>query len=242
MTTKDMSGNKTKSLSFEIKALDEESGKFSGYASTFGNKDRGDEIVVQGAFKKSIEENNGMFTLLYGHNWDRPMGFFSATEDEKGLLMEGEFNLEVEDGKKSYALAKQAKRMGAPFTFSIGYIVRKDGWEWSETLGALLLKDLELLEVSYAPVPMNDQAKLTDVKKLEEQEEVTEEITEKKSVEIEDDITTNPRTFENHLREAGFSKSESKRIASLAINHREDEELTELKELASRVEKQMESK
>ena len=38
----------------KIKTLKEDNGIFEGYASTFGNVDKGNDIVVNGAFKKSL--------------------------------------------------------------------------------------------------------------------------------------------------------------------------------------------
>ena len=46
-----------KNIPFEIKAI-EEDGSFIAYGSTFGNEDLGGDVVVKGAFKKSIQSKN----------------------------------------------------------------------------------------------------------------------------------------------------------------------------------------
>ena len=48
-----------KRLPFEVKSLSEEGDFFifEGYASTFGNVDLGDDIIVNGAFSKSLQAN-----------------------------------------------------------------------------------------------------------------------------------------------------------------------------------------
>ena len=44
-----------KTFEFEIKELSEE-GQFTGYLSTFGNVDAGDDMIEPGAFKKTLRE------------------------------------------------------------------------------------------------------------------------------------------------------------------------------------------
>ena len=50
----------------EIKAEDE--GVFSGYASTFGNVDNGNDIVAKGAFTKSLVDRPASKIKLLSHN------------------------------------------------------------------------------------------------------------------------------------------------------------------------------
>ena len=50
---------KVLTVPFEIKKTneDEKYFTFSGYASTFGNRDRGGDVVVKGAFIESLKKN-----------------------------------------------------------------------------------------------------------------------------------------------------------------------------------------
>lgn len=230
----------SKELSIKFKdfqAEGENKGAFTAYLSKFGIVDRAQEHTVKGCADDSILKNNGGFTLLYNHAHEEPIGFFKLVDDGIGLLMDGKFNLseDVPLGRKAYALALQAKEMDIALGFSIGYIEILADWDDAKQSRAL--KIINLLEGSFAPIPCLPDAKLIDVKKMQEStkeiekdKEKIEVVTEIKTVEIKEDITTNPRTFEKHLCDVGFSNSESKRIASLAINHRDDEELSKANE------------
>ena len=76
--------------SVELK-FDEGGRRFKGYASTFNGNDSYDDTILPGAYAKTIAEH-GMPKMFWGHDWDIPIGkWLSAVEDEKGLLVEGEF-------------------------------------------------------------------------------------------------------------------------------------------------------
>lgn len=53
-----------KTFDFKVDATDVKSGLIRGYASTFGNIDLGDDIVEQGAFKKTLKETGGKWPIL----------------------------------------------------------------------------------------------------------------------------------------------------------------------------------
>jgi HK97 family phage prohead protease len=144
-----------KTLSFETKAV---SGfEFSGYASTH-DLDRGGDIVLPGAFAKSLERSGGEVVLQWQHQSDTPIGLLKAGEDQKGLAVDGRIS-ETTQGKDAAVLLKDRviRKM------SIGYITRKaeDGEN-----GTRLLKEVDLLEVSLVTHPMNEAAVITQVKSL----------------------------------------------------------------------------
>ena len=59
-----------KNLSFEIKEFNNDDPDyfyFEGYGSTFGNIDRGNDVVVKGAFVESLKGQ--MPKLLYNIKW-----------------------------------------------------------------------------------------------------------------------------------------------------------------------------
>ena len=80
-------------IDLEEKGLseNEDAFRFVGHAAVFGNKDLGGDIIVPGAFTKSLKDH-GMPLLLFNHKMDDlPVGVIeSADEDKKGLLVEGE--------------------------------------------------------------------------------------------------------------------------------------------------------
>ena len=83
-------------ITSDIKAMDEgeddeEKGTFEGYGSIFNNKDLGNDVVVQGAFTKSLRRTGAKgVKMLYQHKSDMPIGVFeSIKEDENGLKVKG---------------------------------------------------------------------------------------------------------------------------------------------------------
>lgn len=84
-----------KTLPFEVKSIDEDQGIITGYLSTFGNVDSGNDRVFKGAFKKTILEaksrmENGrryLWPCLWMHSPEHPIGgYIDAVEDDHGLL------------------------------------------------------------------------------------------------------------------------------------------------------------
>ena len=83
-----MMTKKTLDFPLKIKSVSE-TGEFKGYASVFGVKDSYSDIVMPGAFKKSLErwgEKERMPALLWQHKMDEPIGIYTLMEeDETGL-------------------------------------------------------------------------------------------------------------------------------------------------------------
>ena len=65
---------------FKLKSHDDSSGTFEGYASVFGVRDGGRDIVMKGAFAKSLkadyEDRGRLVKMLYQHDPDRPIGVY----------------------------------------------------------------------------------------------------------------------------------------------------------------------
>lgn len=146
----------------EIKALDEAEGTFTGYGSVFGNRDSYGDVVLPGAFKRSLAQhrrNKSRPKLLWQHNPDYPIGsWIDMAEDDTGLLLTGRLNMDVQKGREAYALLKAGDIEG----LSIGYRVVK-GQEDPEQ-GVFMLKELELIEVSVVSMPANGLATVGAVK------------------------------------------------------------------------------
>lgn len=156
--------SKAMDFTIDTKALGN-AGEFEAYASAFGVVDSYNDTVEKGAFVKSLREhkkNDTMPALLWQHNHDEPCGrILEAKEDNFGLLIKGQFNLETEKGKDAYAHVKA----GDVKTLSIGYRVRK--YELSEQpkqdpIRRLL--EVELWECSIVTFAANTQARVQAVK------------------------------------------------------------------------------
>ena len=190
----------------ELKELDE-SGNFIGYASVFGNMDSYRDIMVLGAFEKTLKKTKGKIPILADHDPWRPIGWNTeAEEDAKGLKVVGQLNLDVQLARERYALTKQAKAIGAKSGLSIGYITKVSEWDSEKRIRHL--KEVDLWEYSFVTFPANTRASVVRVKSLME------------TLGISVDYTEDPRGLEEFLREVGFSNSESKKIAASAVSLR----------------------
>jgi len=160
---------KTKIIRLEIKDVTAE-GSFKGYASTFGNKDLGDDIVMPGAFTKTLQENPQV-PILWGHSPREVIGVNQmASEDSKGLYVEGQLAMDVQRAREAHSLMK----MNAVKGLSIGYDPVVIDWS-REKEGIRILREVKLYEYSLTPFPMNEQATVTGVKGLADLDELLHE-------------------------------------------------------------------
>ena len=81
-----------KQLRFNVKSLDDSAGEgvFSGYASTFGNKDLQGDVIAKGAFAETLEKDydgGAGIPIHWNHQDGKPTDIIgrtlSAVEDEK---------------------------------------------------------------------------------------------------------------------------------------------------------------
>jgi HK97 family phage prohead protease len=169
---------------FELKALSER-GVFEGLASTYSTVDEGGDLVVPGAFTRTLREKGDTRPILWSHDVRNPLGLGTLTDTPAGLVIRGELDLDTQSGREAYSRLKKKIVSG----LSIGYRTVLDKME----KGIRRLLDLELYEVSLCCFPMNTEAVVTAVKAAE--------------------IAT-VREFEHFLRSAGFSKGRAVAIAS----------------------------
>lgn len=147
-----------KSFRFELKDLAED-GTFTGYASTFGNVDLDGDIVVKGAFARTINSSKGVIPILWQHDQHEPIGVNEEMrEDEHGLYVKGRLAIDTELGARTRSLLK----MGALKGLSIGYQVIQQA---KGDNGARLLKELKLFEYSVVTFPANTDAQVEQIKK-----------------------------------------------------------------------------
>lgn len=141
-------------------------GVVRGYASTFGNIDRFDDVIVEGAFTETIKnfkDRDRMIRMLWMHQSDEIIGGYPADkayEDKKGLFVEGHINLDTIRGSEAYALAKQ----GVMVDFSIGFRIIEATIDKFDGEEIRMITALELFEISLVGEPMNPEAQITQVK------------------------------------------------------------------------------
>ncbi len=128
-----------------------------GYASFFGELDRGGDVVARGAYGKSLEalqSKGGQVKMLWQHDPTQPIGIWDEVrEDDRGLFVKGRILDEVEKGREAAALIAA----GAIDGLSIGYRTVK---ATKDDKGRRLLNELELWEVSLVTFPMLPSARV----------------------------------------------------------------------------------
>jgi hypothetical protein len=101
-----MIGFQTKSIGvgeLTLKDIDEPKGRILGYFSTFGNIDSDKDMIMPGAFAKTLMQNTKRIKHLYQHNPMMPLsgvknGNLILSEDSNGLLFDSTIS------KTSYGL------------------------------------------------------------------------------------------------------------------------------------------
>ena len=138
-------------LSASVKDVDGKKGIVTGYFSKFGNVDADGDIIVKGAFAKTIKENGPDSSMprikhLQNHNPSQPLGkILSLKEDATGLVYESQIG--------SHTLGVDFVKMvesGLISEHSIGY----------KTIKRNQLQDWE----GYMKNPAKGRQELTEVK------------------------------------------------------------------------------
>lgn len=168
--------------------------QFDGHASVFGNEDLGGDVVLPGAFARTLARHKSEGTtpaMFWMHDQTRiPGKWLDMHEDESGLMTKGEL-APTDLGKEVHTLLTMEAVRG----LSIGYLPKEV--EYGSD-GVRLLKEVELLEVSIVAIPMNPRAQIAHVKaRLSERGEYVP--TDKEFAELK-------REAEHFLRTRGFSR------------------------------------
>ena len=174
------------------KSLDD-TGEFEGYASVFAVEDSHGDTVKKGAFKAGLQKlakEKRKVKMLFNHDRFLPIGVFKeADEDSKGLYVRGKLTLGVQKADETRLLMLDE----AIDSMSIGGYVRKEYWD-NKTLKRDLI-EIELKEISPVVFPALDDARVLSVKSLTDESSVGD--------------------VEVVLRDAGFSRNDSKRLISI---------------------------
>jgi HK97 family phage prohead protease len=147
-----------KTFKFSVKSLDEQ-GQFTGLASVYGNVDLGGDVVMPGAFTKSLADRGGEIPILFQHDMREPIGLGKLKDGPSGLEIQGKLVLEVAKAREAYSLLKAKVLRGLSF----GYDTVK-----SDIQAGVRYRELKLYEVSLVTVPMNELATVTAVKTNEQ--------------------------------------------------------------------------
>lgn len=137
-----------------------------GHIATF-DVDRGDFFGVKDKFAKKAFDvsladlKKRKRQMRFKDHHGRTIGGFPIDKvivDKKGLFGEGEINLDVQQGREAFSLAKQ----GVLSDFSIGFSI--DDFEMKD--GIRIIKQATIWEGSIVDEPMNPKATITIVKSV----------------------------------------------------------------------------
>lgn len=167
--------HKTRTVDLLIKAAGPADGllegQFLAYASVFDNVDSDGDITRKGAFADTLADwaalnakSGAVIPVLYGHDmWDpnNSVGFVvEATEDDHGLKVLGQFDLEGGNGPQVYRMVKGRRLSQLSFAYDV--IDSKDST--IDGVGVRELLKLKLYEVSLVPVGANQSTEVLAVK------------------------------------------------------------------------------
>ena len=170
----------------------QQDGTFKGYASLFGVKDQGGDIVMPGAFDGSLATSRRV-RMLRDHDPGKVIGKWTVIRaDDRGLYVEGKLFLDTAGGKEAYVLLKEGGLEG----LSIGYRSKRA----KRTNAGRELHEVELWEVSVVTFPMLEEASVSDVKSYED-----------------GNFALFKRMIEEAARDAGFPSTEAKAAAAGAV-------------------------
>jgi uncharacterized protein len=188
----------------EIKSLHDR--EFEGHGSIFGNVDLGGDIVVKGAFNRSLKQHKtsgGLPSMFWMHDPTRVAGkWLDMSEDDNGLRVKGVL-ADTPLGNEIHTLLK----MDAVRGLSIGYRTLDQDFDKA---GNRLIKEAELWEVSVVSLPMNPLAQVAHVKSR---------------LSAAGEYVPTPREFERALRDVGCTHGVAKRIISKMFDGLRDEDI-----------------
>lgn len=144
-------------------------GQFLAYASTWTREpDSYGDVVAKGAFEETIaqwKDSGDTLPILFGHDMVDPFsnigGALELREDDHGLLVKGQLDLENPKAKQVYRMLK-GRRINQ---LSFAYDVLEDGMvDLGDEKSARELRKMKLWEVSIVPIGANQDTEVLAVK------------------------------------------------------------------------------
>jgi HK97 family phage prohead protease len=191
-----------KQTSIGIEDIDEANGIVSGYGSIFGNIDSDNDIILAGAYSKTLKENGSRVRYCNQHRIDQPLGKFTELrEDGTGLYFVAEVP-KTRMGEDVLLLMKN----GVITENSVGIMPIVKSYRSD---GVRELKEVKLYEISCVTLAANPMALITDAKG-----EIDQELLAKRF-----DVLAKMIKKENVSDELGYAiESELMKLKSLFID------------------------
>lgn len=165
-----MNAMRYKGAGFVVKDMDMKSGFVRLMASSFGTKDADGDIILQGAYAKTIKENGpqgkNRIKQLYQHDAWQIMGRpDSIVETSEGLIVDG-FVSDIKNGdyRKMY-------EEGLITEHSVGFIPIVEEYDREKEVN--YIKEVKLFEYSAVTWGANENTPVLGMKGLNKQDETT---------------------------------------------------------------------
>ena len=198
-------------------------GRFSGYASVFGNLDSKNDIIMPGAYDEVLKSGDAV-PVYVNHGWLRgelPIGSWSGLkQDSRGLFGDAGLIMQMPSAVNAY----WAMKSGLVTGLSVAIIPDHRTSE-RKADGTRVIHNIKMMkEISIVNDPANESSRVVSVKFREEMDSVRD---------IKD--------FENFLRDAGgFSKGAAQVLTAKAkelFGLRDADENDEAKQMAEILER-----
>lgn len=152
-----------KQTSIGLEDIDESNGIVKGYGSVFNNIDSDNDIILAGAYTKTLQENGSRVRYCNQHRIDQPLGKFTELrEDGNGLYFVAEIP-KTRLGEDVLLLMKN----GVINENSVGIMPIVKSFRQD---GVRELKEVKLYEISCVTLAANPLAMITDAKGLIDQD------------------------------------------------------------------------
>jgi HK97 family phage prohead protease len=191
-----------KQTSIGLEDIDESNGIVKGYGSVFNNIDSDNDIILAGAYTKTLNENGSRVRYCNQHRIDQPLGKFTELrEDGNGLYFVAEIP-KTRLGEDVLLLMKN----GVINENSVGIMPIVKSFRQD---GVRELKEVKLYEISCVTLAANPLAMITDAKG-----EIDQELLSKRF-----DVLAKMIKKENVSDELGYAiESELMKLKSLFID------------------------
>ena len=179
--------------------VDQASRKVSGYFAAFGNVDLAGDLIVKGAFAKSIADrgpgtqNGNKIAFLYQHDMTQPLGLITKLmEDDFGLYFEAIITTQPTDPLFDTVLAQLKDGTLDQFSIGYNYVWDNNKMQYDPDLDAFICLELYLAEGSIVTLSCNPLAQFEGMKS-KEQEDMRIKL--RNDLELELKALSHPRQF-----------------------------------------------
>lgn len=130
--------------------------EFEGYACLFDQIDLGNDVVVRGAFERSLAEKlPHKISMLWQHDPSQPIGVWQTIQtDEKGLYVTGRLSTDISQAHDIAVMLDDRVIDG----LSIGFKTRRAVQKARQS--ARYIHDIDLWEISIVTFPMQLGARI----------------------------------------------------------------------------------